>query len=505
MTLGLNLLAIAAGLLALLLVLVVVALLITAVVGVVILVRDWLVARNGGAGTGGSGETMLFGMRIQEITKPEQRIYAWPLAASIVGLVLSGLVLFANDADAFVVPMVGLLAISLIACLLYVHGRVARWDRRGLVLLGFDVALILGLLILPTYLYGWQLNGAIHRSAVSGPLLLLISVATMSWSLRGLLGGTPTAQDVSFYPVVAVPVLIALVAYALLLGRVVVQGVGGLSWDLLTTAWGPIAGGGYEAGLRTHILGTLLLMALTCLLSIGPGVAVGIFMSEYPGRIARVIGFSTTMLRAMSVFIIGIAALGFVGLANGLPANSLLSQLMRGSFILPGGTNVQPGTGSFVAAAVFLSLLVIPIIAKMTEEGLRSVPQDIREGSVAVGATDEYGLRRILLPWAAPNIVTGVLLGAAEAAGSLAIIMFIAGNGENGLGPLSSVTSLDFALFSTRYGTQPFIASMGYRAPVDYAYTSALLLLIITLGLTIVAMLVRRRFSKRYRGSLTVG
>ena len=290
MTLGLNLLAIAAGLLALLLVLVVLALVATAAVGAIILVRDWYLARTGG-GAGGSGEAMLFGIRIQEVTRPEQRIYAWPLAASIVGLLVSGLVLFSNDADTLVVPVVGLLAISLVACLLFVHGRVARWDRRGLILLGLDVALILGLLILPTYLYGWQLNGAIHRSAISGPLLLLISVATMSWSLRGLLGGTPTAQDVSFYPVVAVPVLIALVAYALLLCRVVVQGVGGLSWDLLTTAWGPIAGGGYEAGLRNHILGTLLLMTLTCLLSFGPGVAVGIFMSEYPGRIARVIGF----------------------------------------------------------------------------------------------------------------------------------------------------------------------------------------------------------------------
>jgi ABC-type phosphate transport system permease subunit len=73
------------------------------------------------------------------------------------------------------------------------------------------------------------------------------------------------------------------------------------------------------------------------------------------------------------------------------------------------------------------------------------------------------------------------------------------------VGPTSTVTGLDYALFSTRYGKQEFISTMGYRAEFDYAYTAALLLLLITLGLTVVAMLVRQRFSKRYRGSLTLG
>jgi phosphate transport system permease protein len=331
---------------------------------------------------------------------------------------------------------------------------------------------------------------------------------TVSWALRRLLGDTPSARDVAVYPLLALPVVVVLVAYGMLLGRVLVYGLGGLSLDIILTPWGQQQVGNdfvYQIGLRNHILGTLLLMALTCLFSILPGIGVAVYVTEYPGRLARLIGFATRMLRAMSVFIIGIALARFVGLAGGFEPESPISQLVRGLFRVPGQTSDQAGSGSYVAAALFLSLLVIPIIAKFAEEGLRSVPAEMREGSIAMGATLGYGMRRILLPWAAPNIVTGLLLGAAEAAGSLAIILFIAGNGEFGVGLTSPVTALDYALFATRYGTAPFIDTMGYRADVDYAYTSALLLLGITLGLTVVAMLLRRHFSRRYRGSLTLG
>jgi phosphate transport system permease protein len=523
MTMALTALGIAAAVLAALIVLVVIAFIVGAIIGSIALVRAWRDGRLGAALAGTDEdsrgpdrsfprERSIFGVPAESIRRPEQQVFGAPLAAALVGVLAGGWALIDNGLDPLVVPTAGLVAVGLLVAIAGQARRTGRGDRLGIMLVGFAILVSVGLLLLPEYLYGAQVNAVIHRSAISAPLLLVLSVLTLSYALRGLLGGTPTAEDASFYPLVAVPVLLVLAAYGLLLGRVVVQGAGGISLDLLTTAWGQVAVGDpaaqtfvYQTGLRNHILGTLLLMALTCVISFIPGVAVGVFLSEYPGRISRVIGFSTTMLRAMSVFIIGVAALGFVGAAVDLPATSLLSQLIRGSFSLERDGVVQPGSGSFVTASVFLSLLVIPIIARLTEEGLRSVPRDIREGSVAAGATDEYGLRRILLPWAGPNIVTGLLLGAAEAAGSLAIVMFIAGNGEHGVGPLSSVTTLDYALFSTRFGSQPFIQTMGYRAPTDYAFTSALVLLFIVLGLTIVAMWMRRRFARRYRGSLTVG
>lgn len=431
-------------------------------------------------------------------------VYALPLVASLVGLALGGAALFANPMDALVVPALGLLALTLLLALAGRPRSVGRRDRAGVLLLGLSLGTVGLLTLLPEYLYGAQVNGIIHRSALSGPLLLLVSVLVASYSLRGILGATPTGQDLAVYPLLILPVVGALVAYGLLLGHIVASGAGGLSWELLTTAYQEgvqeqdgVASFVYTPGLWNNIAGTILLMGMTSLIAILPGVGAGWFMNEYPGRLARLIDFCTTMLRAVSVFIIGAAAFGAVRLTIDQPAGTLLSDLVRGSYEDDLGL-IYPGKGSFLTASVFLSLLVIPIIAKLTEEGLRSIPREIREGSIALGATEGHGLRRILLPWAAPNILTGVLLGAAEAAGSLAIIMFIAGTGQFGVGPLSEVTSLDYALFATKYGSAPFKETMA-----AYRFTAALLLLFLTLGLTVIAMLVRRRFGNRYRRALT--
>jgi phosphate transport system permease protein len=440
-----------------------------------------------------------------------RRAYVLPLVASVAGLVAGAAALLANEHAVYAPAVAGMIALSLAAAagVRFVDDR--RLDRGGLLLAGLSLAVAVLLVLLPEYLFGWEINGVIHRSAFAGPLLLAVSILTLSHAIRRLMGDTPTAQDMGLYPILLLPIVIVLVAYGMLLAELIVRGAGALSLDLILTPWYRelVGDAGQEEvvitiGLRNHILGTLLLIVMTCLISVLPGIGVGVYMSEYPGRMARVVGFCTTMLRAISVLIIAIAALSVVGVTIDLPPDSLPSRLVRGSFIA-GEENVQPGHGSFLLGAVFLSLLVIPIVAKLTEEGLRSVPRELREGSIAAGATEGYGLRRLLLPWAAPNIITGLLLGAAEAAGSLVIILFLADDGENGVGPLNPVTGLDFALYSTRNGTQAFISTMGYRAETDYAYTIALLLLMITLGLTLLAMLVRRRFARRYRGSLTIG
>ena len=71
--------------------------------------------------------------------------------------------------------------------------------------------------------------------------------------------------------------------------------------------------------------------------------------------------------------------------------------------------------GSFLLAAIIISLLVIPIIARATEEGIRSTPQEMKEGSYALGASKWHTVANILMPWSLPNISTGLLLGCAEA------------------------------------------------------------------------------------------
>jgi phosphate transport system permease protein len=433
---------------------------------------------------------------------PERLVHGLPLAAAAVGLLVGFAALLSNQADALVVPALALLALNVVGAAVYTHRRGGSWDRASLVLAGLCGGALVLLLLLPEWMYGLQVNGIIHRSVVSVPLLLLLSTIAASRALRSL-GATPSGADLALYPALGLPIALALLAYGIVLGPVLVEGLGGLRPELLTTAWQETLVGQpgaerfeYQLGFLNNILGTMLLVLMTSLVSVLPGVGAGVFLSQYPGRLARLIDFSATMLRAMSVFIIGATAFGLVRFVGDQPAGTFISDLFRGSY--QDATGVRPGSGSFVTASVFLSMLVIPIIAKVTEEGLRSVPREIREGSVALGATEGYGLRRILLPWAAPNIMTGLLLGAAEASGSLAVVLFIAGTGQHGVGPLHEVTSLDYAVFATTWGPRPYIATMG-----PYQFTAALLLLVLTLGLTVAALWVRQRFGRRYRGTLT--
>ena len=151
-------------------------------------------------------------------------------------------------------------------------------------------------------------------------------------------------------------------------------------------------------------------------------------------------------------------------------------------------------------ASFFISLLVIPLIAQATEQGFKSMPRDIFEGSLAVGASREYSLTHISLPWSIPNIFTGLVLGCAEAAGSLTIIFLIAGTGQLGVNPLSETTSLSYLIFECRYGKE-MGEGVVQTLMGSYQYAAALLLLLITICLTVLAMTMKKRISKRYKGT----
>jgi ABC-type phosphate transport system permease subunit len=223
------------------------------------------------------------------------------------------------------------------------------------------------------------------------------------------------------------------------------------------------------------------------------GVGTGVFVSEVAGsRLARLVRMATTALRGMSVFVLALLATSLVAFAHDTP----LGPIIAGYFIDSNGI-MRLTRGSYLTAAVVTALLVIPVVARATEEGCRSLPRGIREASAALGATDDFTLLHLTLPWSVPNIVTGLLLGSAEAAGSVATLFFIAGTGENGVGPFSEVTSLAFAVFYTQYSpNKPF---RDLHQP--YQYAASIALLAIALSLTALALVVKRRQAARYGGT----
>ncbi|MGB8214459.1 MAG: ABC transporter permease subunit [Anaerolineales bacterium] len=435
---------------------------------------------------------------------------AIPGLSFLVGLaaVLAGCVMLVdNPIQVASLPILAGLSVMLMLLFMDVYRQYNSWDFKiaGLALLVF--AGLGGLYALPQYITGWQLNAVFDRSLFDSLVLVVTGLLALSICLYYLWGATPAADDIAHYPLILLPVLFVLVVYLALIGQLLVQGLPTLSWSVLSKpfldltwpskttidngwpAWTTIRI--TQPGLLNHLEGTGWLMLLTTLFALPFGAGAGVYLSEYAsGAFAGIARFTITALRAISTFVLGLTALS---LARSMD-NTLLAGIFRGTYFDGYGTMLSNG-GSFLVASFVLALLVIPIIARSTEEGCRSLPPELREGSLALGASDQTTLFRIVLPWAFPNILTAVILGCAEAAGSVAVLMFIAGRGVYGVGPLRQVTSLAYLVFDIWFGDRPFKGNMG-----AYQFSAGVLLLLITMTMGIIAMFLKRRLVKRHRG-----
>jgi len=414
-------------------------------------------------------------------------------------------------------PVFMLVILGIVLGVLYFKARFsnnqAKWGLIVSAILGIAFAILLK--SLPEYIQGLNIHGVIQRSLFSALFLLIISIPGLSYSIFYVLGATPWANDLSRYPVILFPIILIIAAYLVIIIRIIVGGVPLLNWSIISIpfkneSWySEVWQNGWpvwaqniveQAGMRNYILGTLLLMGLTAVISLPIGVAVGIFVHEYAGKIfGGIIRFSTTALRAISGIILLITALNLTRIVGSDFPGTIINRIVDGFGYYPNGT-LAIGRSSFLFASFFISLLVIPLIAQATEQGFKSMPRDIFEGSLAVGASREYSLTHISLPWSIPNIFTGLVLGCAEAAGSLTIIFLIAGTGQLGVNPLSETTSLSYLIFECRYGKE-MGEGVVQTLMGSYQYAAALLLLLITICLTVLAMTMKKRISKRYKGT----
>jgi ABC-type phosphate transport system permease subunit len=381
------------------------------------------------------------------------------------------------------------------------------WDFKILI---HSILCFAGLLLLrriPVLVTGWDFNVFIDHTLVSASFLILAGIPAMMQALYYLYGATPQAEDTAQYPLILFPVILTLFVYFALLGQLLVKGIATFDWTFLFKPYynylAPvktfIAGDWpkwtveqhLQIGMLNHLLGTGLLMLLTSLISLPFGVGAGVYLSEYGDSWwARFARFTITSLRAISLLILGLTAYSLTTATSG----TAFAWITHGTYF-DGYTETISYGGSYLTAALVLSLLVIPIITRATEEGCRSLPNALREGSFALGASEETTLMRVVLPWALPNIVTAALLGCAEAAGSVAVLMFIAGRGDYGVGIFRQVTSLAFLIFDIYFGEKQF---RGYMGP--FQYTAGVLLLIITMGLGTLAIYIKRWLVRRHRG-----
>lgn len=262
--------------------------------------------------------------------------------------------------------------------------------------------------------------------------------------------------------------LTVLIILVIILADIVINGLPALSWEFLTQ---PPTNLGRGGGIYPAIIGTLYLVAGAIAIALPLGVGAAIYLVEYTheGRITKLIRTGVDLL-------------------NGTP--SIVFGLFGFAFIV-----IYLNVGiSMLAGQVTLALMVLPTIIRTTEESLKSIPASLREGSLALGATKWQTISRVVLPPAVPGIVTGSILSIGRAAGETAPIMFTAVVFSQRFLPDSvfdPVMALPYHLFILATNVPGASASK---------YGTALVLLILVVGLYSAAIWVRTHFQNKIRG-----
>ena len=202
-----------------------------------------------------------------------------------------------------------------------------------------------------------------------------------------------------------------------IIGYVFVKGIGAVNWSFLTTVTSSLKG---TVGIAGNIVNTLYMIVLTLLIATPIGISSAIYLNEYakPGKLVRIIEFTTETLSGIPSIIFGLFGMVFFGNTLGL-----------GYSILTG--------------ALTLTLMILPLITRNTQEALKTVPDSYRSGALGMGATKWYMIRTILLPSAMPGIITGVILAIGRIVGESAALLFTAGSGyllpKAGMGLLNKI------------------------------------------------------------------
>jgi phosphate transport system permease protein len=251
-----------------------------------------------------------------------------------------------------------------------------------------------------------------------------------------------------------------------------------------------------EGGLFPAIFGTVMLIFVMSLFSFPLGVLAAIYLREYAkeGLIVRMVRIAVNNLAGIPSIVYGIFGLAFFvyGIGGSIDQLFFPERLPDPTF----------GTGGILWASLTLSLLTVPVVIVATEEALGAIPNGVREGSLALGATKFQTLTRILLPMASPGIMTGLILAMARAAGEVAPLMI------TGVVKLAPSLPLDgqfpFLHLDRKFMHLGFhIYDIGFQSPnVEAAkpmvFVTTLLLVLIVLVMSSVAIRLRNKMKKRY-------
>ena len=209
--------------------------------------------------------------------------------------------------------------------------------------------------------------------------------------------------DVFILGMIYLAAFFSVILLAGIIGYVFVRGIPTVGWSFLTTVSSIIRG---TVGIAGNIVNTLYIVVLTLLIAVPVGIGAAVWLNEYAGRgrLVRLIEFALETLAGIPSIVFGLFGMMFFGTTLGL-----------GYSILTG--------------ALTLTIMVLPLITRNTQEALRAVPDGYREGALGMGAGKWYMIRTVLLPTASSGILTGVVLAVGRIVGESAALLFTAGSG----------------------------------------------------------------------------
>jgi phosphate transport system permease protein len=260
-------------------------------------------------------------------------------------------------------------------------------------------------------------------------------------------------------------------------------GVSVLSWTFISE---PPKNGMTAGGVFPAIVGTLALTLLMTVAAVPAGVATAVYLVEYaPSKsvLARAIRVCIANLAGVPSIVFGLFGLGF-----------FIATIGRAIDDVAYGGRLTYGKPTLLWAALTLATLTLPVVVVATEEALRAVPRELRDASLALGATRFQTVRRVVLPHAIGGIMTGAILAVSRGAGEVAPIMFTG--------------AAYFLPFLPRYPNDQFM-SLGYHVYVlatqspdvdktkPLLYGTVLVLLGLTFLLNLTAIVIRTRMRRR--------
>ena len=335
-----------------------------------------------------------------------------------------------------------------------VRPRLSRWSLAAIAVGALAATLVL--------FAATPMQGRVGFLLVAAGLYVVARTA-----VSGLVEGRRRAKDRLMTSIVVACTCAAILPLVAVLGFTVVKGMIVLNGSFLTHTMRGVAEQDPAGGIYHAIIGTLEQVGLATLMAVPFGLLVAIYLVEYSsGRLGRVVSF-------------------FVDVMTGLPS------IVAGLFIFALWILVLRQSFSGFAGSLALTILMLPTVVRSAEEMLKVVPNDLREGSYALGVQKWVTVLRIVLPTALAGIVTGVMLAVARVTGETApLLLTVFGNPTLNFDPFSGAqASLPLFVFNE--------AGLPNETAINRSWAAALVLILIVLILTIFARVIARLASVR--------